>query len=46
MKNTSFKVEIIFGDVISKNDFSQEQITKLNNLFERKRCEYKHKNQF
>ena len=30
MKNTSFKVEDIFGDVISKDNFSQEQITKLN----------------
>ena len=32
MKNTSFKVENVFGDVISKDDFSQEQTTKLNNL--------------
>ena len=32
MKNTSFKVEDVFGDVISKNKFSQEQITKLNNF--------------
>ena len=30
MKNTKFKVEDIFGDVISKDNFSQEQITKLN----------------
>ena len=30
MKNTQFKVEDVFGDVISKDDFSQEQITKLN----------------
>ena len=30
MKNTSFKVEDVFGDVISKDKFSQEQITKLN----------------
>ena len=30
MKNTHFKVEDIFGDVISKDNFSQEQITKLN----------------
>ena len=27
MKNTSFKVKDIFGDVISKDNFSQEQIT-------------------
>ena len=32
MKNTSFKVEDGFGDVISKDNFSQEQITKLNNF--------------
>ena len=29
MKNTKFKVEDVFGDVISKDNFSQEQITKL-----------------
>ena len=32
MKNTSFKVEDVFGDVISKDNFSQGQITKLNNF--------------
>ena len=32
MKNTSFKVEDVFGDVISKDNFSQEQITKLNSF--------------
>ena len=32
MKNTQFKVEDVFGDVISKSNFSQEQITKLNNF--------------
>ena len=32
MKNTQFKVEDIFGDVISKDNFSQEQITKLNDF--------------
>ena len=32
MKNTSFEVEDVFGDNISENNFSQEQITKLNNL--------------
>ena len=32
MKNTSFKVEDVFGDVISKDNFSQEQITKLINF--------------
>ena len=31
-KNTSFKVEDVFGDVISKDNFSQEQISKLNNF--------------
>ena len=32
MKNTQFKVEDVFGDVISKDNFSQEQITKFNNF--------------
>ena len=32
MKNTSFEVEDVFGDVISKDNFNQEQITKLNNF--------------
>ena len=32
MKNTSFKVEDIFSDVISKDTISTEQITKLNNF--------------
>ena len=32
MKNTQFKVEDVFGDVISKDNFSQEQITKLHNF--------------
>ena len=30
MKNTSFKVEDVFGDVISKDSISPEQIGKLN----------------
>ena len=32
MKNTSFKVEDVFGDVLSKDNFSQEQITKISNF--------------
>ena len=32
MKNTSFKVQDVFGDVIGKDNFSHEQITKLNNF--------------
>ena len=32
MKITTFKVEDVFGDVISKDNFSQEQITKLNSF--------------
>ena len=32
MKNTQFKVEDVFGDVISKDSISPEQITKLNNF--------------
>ena len=31
-KNTQFKVEDVFGDIISKDNFSQEQITKLNDF--------------
>ena len=30
MKNTSFKVENVFGDVIGEDHFSQEQRTKPN----------------
>ena len=33
MRNTSLKVEDVFGDVISKDSISPEQITKLNNFF-------------
>ena len=32
MNSTKFKVEDIFGDVISKDTISNEQITKLNNF--------------
>ena len=32
MTNTQFKVEDALGDVISKDYFSQEQITKLYNF--------------
>ena len=32
MKNTQFKLEDVFGHVISKDHFSQEQITKLDNF--------------
>ena len=32
MDSTKFKVEYIFGDVISKDSISPEQITKLNNF--------------
>ena len=32
MKNTQFKVEEVFGDVISKDNFIQEQTTKPNNF--------------
>ena len=32
MKNTQFKVEDVFTDVISKNTIYTEQITKLNNF--------------
>ena len=33
MKNTSFKVEDVFNDIIHKDTISQEQITKLNIFF-------------
>ena len=32
MKNTQFRVQDVFGDVISKDNFSQEQITKFNDI--------------
>ena len=32
MKNTSFEVKDFFGEVVSKDNFSQEQITKLKNF--------------
>ena len=32
MKNTQFKVEDVFGDVIGKYNFSQEHITKIDNF--------------
>ena len=33
MKNTSLKEEDVFGDVISKDNFSQDQLTKFNPFF-------------
>ena len=44
MKNTQFKVEDVFGDVISEDSFSQEQLLNLI-IFQSKHCEYKHKYQ-
>ena len=32
MENNSFKVEDVFGDVISKDIFSQKQITNVKNF--------------
>ena len=32
MKITQFKIEDVFGDVISKDNFGQEQTIKLNNF--------------
>ena len=32
MKNTQFKVEDIFGDIISKDSISPEQLTKPKNF--------------
>ena len=37
MKNTQFKVEDVFGDVLSKDNFSQEQIIKINNFLAKMR---------
>ena len=36
MKNTQFKVEDFFGKAISKDTFSQEQITKLKDVLAKK----------
>ena len=33
LKNTDFKVEDIFGDIINKDTITSEQITKLNKFF-------------
>ena len=35
MKNTQFKVQDVLGDIISKDNFSEEQITKLKFLAKR-----------
>ena len=32
MNSTKYKVEDVFGDVISKDSISPDQITKLNNF--------------
>ena len=32
MKNTQFKVEDVFGNIINKDKFSHEQVIKLNNF--------------
>ena len=32
MRNSQFKVEDIFGDIVSKGSISQEQINKLKNF--------------
>ena len=32
MKNTQFKVEDIFGDILNEDNFSQDQIIKLDKL--------------
>ena len=36
MEKTQFKVEDIFGDIISQDRISQEQITKFDNFFSKK----------
>ena len=35
MKITQFRVEDVFGDIINKDNISQEQIFKLKNFFSR-----------
>ena len=35
MNSTKFKVEDVFGDIISKDSISPEQKTKLNNIISR-----------
>ena len=32
MKNTQFRVEDVFGDIISEDNISQDQIIKFNNF--------------
>ena len=32
MNSTNFKVEDVFGDILSKDSISPEQLTKLNNF--------------
>ena len=32
LRTTQFRVEDIFGDILSKDNFSEEQLTKLNNF--------------
>ena len=36
MENIQFKVQNVFGDGISKDNFSQEQLTKINSFFGQK----------
>ena len=43
MNSTKFKVENVFGDVISKDSNSTEQIKK-ETIFQQKYCDYKYKN--
>ena len=43
MKNTSFKVEDVFNDIIHKDTISPEQITKLNNFLAKLMWIYKDK---
>ena len=40
MENIQFKVENVFGDGISKDNFNQQQLTKINSFFWPKKCEY------
>ena len=46
MNSTKFKIEVIFGVVISKDSISPEQITKLKNFFSKNNVNIKINNIF
>ena len=46
MKNTQFKKEDVFGDLVGKDSISTEQLTKRNKSFKPKWFEFKYKHKF